>query len=98
MRAVRLPAKKRKKPTQRCGLLVACFPRERQYAELSYLLPFYLGLAVKTRCIGPSSWHVIYIYPSTVRIFGYASVGHGVRPQPILWLKCWHAPPRTTPA
>jgi hypothetical protein len=34
--------------------------RERRYADLSYLLPFCLGPAVKTRCIGPSSWLASY--------------------------------------
>ena len=41
--------------------------------------PSLSGLAVKTRCVGPSSWHAIYIYPSTVRTFGYAPVGHGAQ-------------------
>ena len=36
--------------------------RERRYADLGYLLPFYRRLAVKTRCIGPSilGWPAIY--------------------------------------
>jgi hypothetical protein len=63
--------------TEDAGFLLRVFPRERRYAELSYLLPFYLGLAVKTRCVGPSSWHALYIYPTTVRKVGYAPVGHG---------------------
>ena len=41
--------------TARGGLLVRVFLRERRYADLGYLLPFYLGPAVKTRCIGPFS-------------------------------------------
>ena len=63
--------------TEDAGFLLRVFPRQRRYAELGYLLPFYLGPAVKTRCIGPSSWHALYLYAITVRIFGYASVGHG---------------------
>ena len=35
--------------TEDAGFLLRVFPRERRYAELGYLLPFYLGLAVKTR-------------------------------------------------
>jgi hypothetical protein len=64
--------------TEDAGFLLRVFPRERQYAELGYLLPFYLRLAVKTRCIGPSSWHAIYIYPTTVRTFGHAPVEYGL--------------------
>ncbi len=71
-------SKKSEKPVrEEVGFLLRVFPRERRYAELGYLLPFYLRPAVKTRCIGPSSWHAIYIYPNTVRTFGYAPVGHG---------------------
>jgi len=66
------------------GFLLRVFPKERRYAELGYLLPILIGPAVKTRCVGPSSWHAIYIYPTTVRTFGYTPVGHGARPQPIL--------------
>ena len=73
--------------TEDAGFLLRVFPRERQYAELGYLLPFYLRLTVKTRCIGPSSWHALYIYPITVRTFGHAPVGHGARHQPIVWLR-----------
>lgn len=58
------------------GFLLRVYPRERRYAELGYLLPFYLRLAVKTRCVGPSSWHALYVHPTTVRTFGYAPVGH----------------------
>jgi hypothetical protein len=62
--------------TKDAGFLLRVFPRERRHAELGYLLPFYLGLAVKTRCVGPSPWHALYIYPNMVRTFGYAPVGH----------------------
>ena len=68
-------ARKARSPLKDAGFLLRVFPRERHYAELGYLLPFYLRLAVKTRCIGPSSWHAIYIYPITVRTFGHAPVG-----------------------
>jgi len=67
----------------KAGFLLRLFPRERRYADLGCLLPVSIGPAVKTRCIGPSSWHISYIYPSTARTFGYAPVGHGARPQPI---------------
>ena len=63
-------------PLKVAGFLWRVFPRERRYAELGYLLPFYLGLAVKTRCVGPSSWHALYIYRTTVRTFGYNPDGH----------------------
>ena len=76
-------SRKARSPHQRCGLPVACFPRERRYAELGYLLPFLSQAAVETRCIGPSSWHALYIYPTTVRTFGYAPDGHRARPQSI---------------
>jgi hypothetical protein len=69
--------RKARSPLKDPGFLLRAFPRERQYAELGYLLPFYLRLAVKTRCIGPSSWHAVYIYPITVRTFGYASIEYG---------------------
>jgi hypothetical protein len=80
------PQEKQEALTEDAGFLLRVCPRERQYAELGYLLPFYLRLAVKTRCIGPSSWHAIHVYPSTVRIFGYAPVGHDLSQS---WLRCW---------
>jgi len=63
--------------TEDAGFLWRVFPRKRRYAELSYLLPLYLGLAVKTRCVGPSCWHALYMYHTTARTIGYAPVGHG---------------------
>ena len=55
------PPKKHKKPAQEeAGFLLRVFLRGRRYAELSYLLPFPIGPAVKTRCIGPSSWLASY--------------------------------------
>ena len=77
------PQEKQEALTKDAGFLLRVFPRERHYAELGYLLPFYLRLAVKTRCVGPSSWHAIYIYPTTVWTFGYNPDGHGAQPQPI---------------
>ena len=70
--------------------------RERRYAELGYLLPIFIGPAVKTRCVGPSSWHAIYVYPTTVRTFGYTPVGHGAQPQLIFCLRCWSNHPLKT--
>ena len=70
--------RKAKSPLKEAGFLLRVFPRERQYAELGYLLPSYFGLAVKTRCIGPSSWHALHLYPITVRTFGHASVEYGL--------------------
>jgi len=69
--------RKARSPLKDAGFLLRAFPRERQYAELGNLLPFYFRLAVKTRCIGPSSWHAVYIYPITVRTFGHAPVEYG---------------------
>ena len=42
--------------TEEAGFLLRVLPRERQYAELGYLLPFYLRLSVETQCVGPFSW------------------------------------------
>ncbi len=42
------------------------FPRERRYADPGYLLPVSIGPAVKTRCIGSSSWLASYLYCSKV--------------------------------
>ena len=59
--------KNNKKPAQReAGFLLRLFPRERRYADLGYLLPSSIGPAVKTRCIGPSSWLASYTYCSKV--------------------------------
>ena len=71
------PQEKQEALTEDAGFLLRVFPRERRYAELGYPLPIFIERAVKTRCVGPSSWHTLYIYPSTVRTFGYAPVGHG---------------------
>jgi hypothetical protein len=70
--------RKARSPLKDAGFLLRVCPRERQYAEIGYLLPFYFGLAVKTRCIGPSSWHALYIYPIRVWTFGHASVEYGL--------------------
>ena len=75
----RQPQEKQEALTEESGFLLRVFPRERRYAELGYLLPIYLRLAVKTRCVGPSSWHALYSYLITLRTFGYAPVGHGAR-------------------
>ena len=56
-----LKAKKNKKPAHReAGFLLRVFRRERRNAELSYLLSICFGPAVKTRCVGPSSWLASY--------------------------------------
>ena len=82
------PPRKARSPLNEAGFLLRVFPRERQYAELGYLLPFFLRLAVKTRCIGPSSWHALYLYPITVWTFGHAPVGHGTNPATLA--RCCH--------
>src|SRR5664280_1159782 len=74
--------------TVKAGFYLQVVVWERRYAELSYLLPLYSGLAVKTRCVGPPSSLTSYMYPITVWTFGYASVGHGAQPQPIFCLRC----------
>ncbi len=52
--------------TENAGFLLRLFPRQRRHAELGYLLPSPIGPAVKTRCIGPSSWLASYLYCSKV--------------------------------
>ena len=64
------PQEKQEARTETAGFLLRV-SKKRRYADLGYLLPFYLRLAIKTRCIGPSSWDAIYIYVSTVRTIGY---------------------------
>jgi len=81
------PQEKQEARTETAGFLLRV-SKKRRYADLGYLLPFYLRLAVQTRCIGPSPWHTLYIYRITVRTFGYAPVGHGARPQPTFWPSC----------
>ena len=56
-------------PHSEAGFLMRVVPKERRYAELGYLLPFYLGPAVKTRCVGPSSWLASYLQASMVSEF-----------------------------
>ena len=56
------------------GFLLRVFLRERRYAELGYLLPFPIGPAVKTRCIGPSSWLASYM-------IDYHGFGHSAIPR-----------------
>ena len=38
-----IPARKARSPLKDAGFLLRVFPRERRYAELGYLLPFYFG-------------------------------------------------------
>ena len=61
--------------TKEAGFLTRLFPRERWYAELGYLLPSSIGPAVKTRCIGSSSWLASYLYYTRSRHFRYALNG-----------------------
>ncbi len=64
----------------RGGLLVACFSEGEAIRRTRLPVAHLYWAAVKTRCVGPSSWHASYIYPTTVRTFGYTPVGHGARP------------------
>ena len=48
-----LPKKEQKPAHEEAGFLLRAFPGERRYADLGYLLPFHLGLAVKNPVYRP---------------------------------------------
>ena len=67
--------RKARSPHSEAGFLTRLFPRERRYAELGCLLPSSIGPAVKTRCIGPSSWLASDFHYTRSRHLSYALNG-----------------------
>jgi hypothetical protein len=77
---------RQEKQEARTGRLLArIVSGEGRYADLSCLLPYYLGPAVKTRRIGSSSQLTSYFYYSRDHHLGNNPSGGDIVSQPTIW-------------
>ena len=83
-------SRKARSPHRRCGLPVACFSEGEAIRRTRLPVALLSQAGGKNPVYRPFLLARPLLYPSTVRTFGYAPVGHGTRPSANC-LRCWHA-------